>query len=299
MKDNSDFENQEMIKMYRTVCWVLMVAVIFTSLISAFLLEENRQLISLKLRFGPICCPWDEQFHWACRNEYDKLIKYYLNSGNDLVTKANNIDGLTGFQYSYVNKKFLAMEMMITYPSFLNAKSEEVGCIFEQACFRGNVKVVEILLKHQDSKYIITAKDGEDKTGYIRSCQMAKEEVVILLANHPDSKEMFPIKDAQGNTGFMNACRWGKYNIVKSLMDHPYYVDLFEKYFQDEQKHMTDAKDAPSSNYTNDVKAGYILAKENKKRNIRELFEKKMLEAWGNGGQKENICISQVDKAQN
>ena len=47
VKDNSDFENQEMIKMYWTVCWVLMVAVIFTSLISAFLLEENRQLISV------------------------------------------------------------------------------------------------------------------------------------------------------------------------------------------------------------------------------------------------------------
>ena len=282
VKDNSEFENQEMIKMYRTACWILFVAVILTSLVSAFLLEENRQLISLKLKFGPVCCPFDEQFHWACQSEYEKLIKHYLKSGKDLVTKANNIDGLTGFQYSYVNKIYLAMEMMITHPSFLNAKSEEVGCIFEEVCFRGNVEVVQILLKHRDSKYIITAKDGEDKTGFIRACQMGREEVALLLANHPGSKEMFPIKDGQSNTGFMNACCWGKFNVVRSLLDHPYYNDLFKKYLKDEQKHMTDAKDAPSSNYTNDVKAGYILAQQNKKRNIRDLFEKKMMEAWGN-----------------
>ena len=193
VKDNSDLENEELIDTYRTVCWLLMALVILTSLVSAFLLEENRQLISLKLRFGPICCPCDEQFHWACEKEYEKLIEYYLHSGNDLVTKANNIDGFTGFQYSYLNKKNLAMEMMITYPSFLNAKSEEVGCIFEEACFRGNVKVVQILLKHRDSKYIITAIDGENKTGFIRACLMGREEVALLLANQPSSKNMFPI----------------------------------------------------------------------------------------------------------
>jgi hypothetical protein len=137
-------------------------------------------------------------------------------------------------------------------------------------------------LKHRDSKYIITATDGENKTGFIRACQMGREEVALLLANHPGSKEMFPIKDGQSNTGFMNACCWGKFNVVRSLLDHPYYNDLFKKYLKDEQKHMTDAKNAPSSNYTNDVKAGYILAQQNKKRNIRDLFEKKMMEAWGN-----------------
>ena len=121
---------------------------------------------------------------------------------------------------------------------------------------------------------------------------MGREKVVLLLANHPDSKEVFPIKDGQSRTGFMNACRWGKLNIVRSLLDHPYYNDLFKEYLKDEQDHMTDAKGAPSSNYTNDVKAGYILAKEKKKRKITDFFEKKMLEAWGNCDQKENLCIT-------
>ena len=165
-------------------------------------------------------------------------------------------------------------------------------CIFEEVCFRGNVEVVQILLKHRDSKYIIIAKDGEDKTGFIRACQMGREEAALLLANHPDSKEMFRIRDGQSRTGFMNACRWGKFNIVRSLLDHPYYNDLFKKYLKDEQKHMADAKGAPSSNYTNDVKNGYILAKEKKKRKITDFFEKKMLEAWGNCNQKENVCIT-------
>ena len=90
----------------------------------------------------------------------------------------------------------------------------------------------------------------------------------------------------------MNACRWGKFNIVRSLLDHPYYNDLFKKYLKDEQKHMADPKGVPSSNYTNDVKAGYILAKEKKKRKITDFFEKKMLEAWGNSDPKDNICIT-------
>ena len=49
---------------------------------------------------------------------------------------------------------------------------------------------------------------------------------------------------------------------------------------------------AKGSNYTNDVKAGYVLAKEKKKRKITDFFDKKVLEAWGNCNQKENVCIT-------
>ena len=140
-------------------------------------MESGHSFLPNDSDFSNISDAMKSQSHIYVPEEYENLIKYYLNSGKDIVTKANNIDGLTGFQYSYVNKKYLAMEMLITHPSFLNAKSEEVGCIFEEVCFRGNVKVVQILLKHRDSKYMITAKDGEDKTGFIRACQMGREEV--------------------------------------------------------------------------------------------------------------------------
>ena len=78
-----------------------------------------------------------------------------LHSGKDLVIKARNIDGQTAFQYSYKNDKHLAMEMMIKNPKYLKETSKQVGWIFQEACFRGNSQVVEILLKHENSRYII------------------------------------------------------------------------------------------------------------------------------------------------
>ena len=104
-----------------------MAAIILTSLLSYFLFEENRQILGLRLRLGSLCCPEDQQFHWACEKEYKSLLKYYLHSSDTIVTKAKNLDGLTGFQYSYRNNKYVAMEMMITHPFFLDEKSVEIG----------------------------------------------------------------------------------------------------------------------------------------------------------------------------
>ena len=232
-----------------------MALVILTSLVSAFLLEENRQLISLKLRLGPICCPCDEQFHWACKKEYGRLLKHYLASGKEHITKVTNVDGHTGFQYAYKNKKYLAMEIMIQYPLYLDAASEEVGCIFEQACFKGDAKVVQILLNHENSRSLIIAKDGEQKTGFIRACQMGRVDIVSLLMDHPDSLEMFSIKDGEGNTGFMTACRWGKTTVVKRLLEHEYYKEMQKEYFKcKEDTEVT----------KNEVHIGYDLAYEHK-----------------------------------
>ena len=141
---------------------------------------------------------------------------------------------------------------MMKYPAFLDAKSEEVGCIFEEACFRGDAKVVKLLLKHENSKYIVTCKDGERKTGFIRACEMGREEVVSLLLKHQDCEEMFPIRDGQNMTGFMAACRWGKHSVVKLLLEHPYYKKLQKEYID----HIED-----SNVVKNEVQLGFELAK--------------------------------------
>ena len=247
----TESEIQQLVRYYKIFCWSMMGFIPLTSLLSHFLLEENRQLLGLKMGLKSICCPSNEQFHWACGKEYGRLIKRYLASGKEHVIKVTNVDNHTGFQYAYVNKKYLAMEIMIQYTSYLDATTEEVGCIFEQACFRGEFKVVQILLSHENSRYLIIAKDGEQKTGFIRACQMGKVDIVALLMDHPDSLEMFSIKDGEGNTGFMTACRWGKTTVVKRLLKHKYYKEMLQEYFnQKEDPEVT----------KNEVHLGYDLA---------------------------------------
>lgn len=251
----TESEIQQLVNYYKIFCWSMMGFIPLTSLLSHFLLEENRQLLGLKMGLKSICCSSNEQFHWACKKEYGRLIKHYLASGKEHVIKATNVDGLTGFQYAYMNKKHLAMEIMIQYPSYLDATSEEVGCIFEQACFRGDTKVVQLLLSHENSRSLIIAKDGEQKTGFTRACQMGRVDIVSLLIDHPNSLEMFGIKDGKGWTGFMTACRWGKTTVIKRLLQQEYYKEMQKEYFkQVEDPEVT----------KNEVHLGYDLAKEHK-----------------------------------
>ena len=60
----------ENIQDFEIFYWCLIPIVVLTSLGSYLLLEERRQIISLYLRFGPICCDEKNQFIWACKREY-------------------------------------------------------------------------------------------------------------------------------------------------------------------------------------------------------------------------------------
>ena len=146
------------------------------------------------------------------------------------------------------------MAALIKYPDFLDADSEEVGCIFEQACYRGETKCVKILLSHPKSIKIILAKDGEDKTGFIRACQMGREEIVSLLLNHPNSQQMFPIQDGDNMTGFMIACRWGKLGVVTMLLKQSYFKDLSVDYKEETDGNICIVVE-------NEVQSGFKLAK--------------------------------------
>ena len=153
-----------------------------------------------------------------------------------------------------------------------------MGCIFQEACCRGNSQVVGILLKHENSRYIITARDCEAKIGFIRAVQLGIEEVFSLLAKHCDSKEMFEIRDGENTTGFMTACYWGKVNIVKLLLKHPYYTKEFDNYIKHEIKVMNEGSNPLV--YINDVRSGYNFARQNRKKRVYDFFDQKVLEAW-------------------
>ena len=139
----------------------LIPTVILTSLGSYFLVEQKRQIISLKFGFGPICCDEKNQFHWACRREYLTLINYYLDSPKMVeVLKETDVNGENGFQFSYRNKKLRSLQALLQH-SKKHFDTKSVRRTFWDSCYRGNIKVVELFAKHPQKDRIFTEKDYE------------------------------------------------------------------------------------------------------------------------------------------
>ena len=139
--------------------WCLIPVVIFTSLGSYFLLEERRQLISLKIRLGPICCDEKDQVHWACKREHLSLIEHYLDSSVNIVNEIN-VDGHNPFHFSHKNSKMQAMKILVQHPKGI-FDTKEVRSTFWKACFRGNIEILEVFLVHPQKQVLFTEKDHE------------------------------------------------------------------------------------------------------------------------------------------
>ena len=141
--------------------WCLIPVVVFTSFGSYFLLEERRQMISLKIGLGPICCDERDQIHWACERGHLSLIHHYLDSPEmvDVVNEIN-VDGQNAFHFSHENSKMKAMKILIQHPkNFFNTRN--VRSIFWKACYRGNMEVLELFLDHPQKEMLFTEQDYE------------------------------------------------------------------------------------------------------------------------------------------
>ena len=149
---------------FETFHWCLIPVVILTSLGSYFLLEERRQMISLKIGLGPICCDERDQIHWACEREHLTLIRYYLDSSEmvDVVNKIN-VDGQNLFHFSHENSKMQAMKILIQHPkNFFDTTN--VRSIFWKACYRGNIEILELFLDYPLKQRLFMEEDY-DGTG--------------------------------------------------------------------------------------------------------------------------------------
>ena len=158
------------INTFETFYWCLIPIVILTSFLSYFLLEERRQMISLQLGFGPICCDERDQIHWACKREHQTLIHHYLDS-TEMVDVVNeiNVDGQNAFQFSHDNSKTKAMKILLQHPkNFFDAT--KVRSIFWKACYRGNIEILKLFLNHPQKQRLFTEKDydGAGKKTYTR-----------------------------------------------------------------------------------------------------------------------------------
>ena len=139
--------------------WCLIPVVIFTSLGSYFLAEERRQLMSLKMRLGPICCDKRDEIHWACKREHLSLVRHYLDSGVDIVNETN-VDGQNAFHFSHENSKMPVMKLLLQHPKS-NFDTKTLRSIFWKACYHGNIEVLEVFLVHPDKQRLFTEKDHD------------------------------------------------------------------------------------------------------------------------------------------
>ena len=142
--------------------WCLIPVVIFTSLGSYFLVEERRQLMSLKIRLGAICCDERDQIHWACKREHLSLVRHYLDSEVDIVNEIN-VDGQNAFHFSHENSKMPVMKLLLQHPKS-NFDTTTLKNIFWNACYRGNTEILEVFLVHPQLQMLFTEKDY-DGTG--------------------------------------------------------------------------------------------------------------------------------------
>ena len=88
---------------------------------------------------------------------------------------------------------------------------------FIKSCFKGSVKVLEVLVREGAGKIDVNAKDNNGWTGFIIACicgHLAAIQELIKM----DELDV-NAKDNSGWTGFMIACFHGRLAIVRLLLD--------------------------------------------------------------------------------
>ena len=93
--------------------------------------------------------------------------------------------------------------------------------MFHNACLRGHVDVVTLLLKESESKDIqINATNRNGDTAFHMACSKGQIEVATCLLNESQSRNIpVSIKNKSGNTAFHLACSEGQEGIVTLLLN--------------------------------------------------------------------------------
>ena len=90
------------------------------------------------------------------------------------------------------------------------------GKIF-QACNRGYIEIVKLLLKHSD-KIDLNARNNRGQTAFIGACAYGKVHVVQFLLSHPNIE--VNTHDDKGWTALVWAYTNNHKDVVKLLIDH-------------------------------------------------------------------------------
>ena len=92
-----------------------------------------------------------------------------------------------------------------------------------QACNRGHIEIVKLLLKHSDN-IDLNAKDNHGQTAFIGGCRYGRGKVVKFLLTLPCIE--VNAQDNQGWTAMLWACFNGNKDVVQLLLDNSDRIEL-------------------------------------------------------------------------
>ena len=104
----------------------------------------------------------------------------------------------------------------------LNAKNNHGQTAFIGGCRYGRGKVVQFLLA--DPCIEVNTQDDKGRTAIIWACLNGNKDVVQLLLDNSDRIEL-NARDGNGCTAFMKACFHGEKEVVQLLMEHSKYIN--------------------------------------------------------------------------
>ena len=171
---------------------VMVPIVIITSLFSYLQMEEEKQLLALKIGLGSICCEEKDEFKWALEHKYDKVTQHLLDSAKKSLFGEFDFDFIDG---------------------------QKLQLLFLESCRKGWINVVNKLLRHSENDSFIASKDEKDETGILKACNGAHNEVVMVLLQNPSTRVI--ITNAEFSIIFIKACKYGWNAIVEALLKHP------------------------------------------------------------------------------
>ena len=137
----------------------------------------------------------------------DKVINFGIPHVGELIFESINTPGLV--KCLLVSETWKVMAENVLFKRWN-------GRLF-QACNRGYIEVVELLLKHSDN-IDLNVRNNRGQTAFIGSCAYGQRRIVQLLLSHPNIE--VNARDNKGFTALEWACNNNHNDVVKLLLDH-------------------------------------------------------------------------------
>ena len=167
-------------------------------------------------------------FMLACKggwmNIVEQLLKHPLS--REIVVQKDE-EGRTGILYASLFKKEDVVIALLK-----NSDNEEMlNMIFGPACSDGMIKLVKLILEHQNNPEIFSFKDNKGKTAFIHACYGGRIEIVQMILDRQSNQEILALKDNEGKTGFIHAHLTHREEVVSLLLSHPCNEDMLNSSF--------------------------------------------------------------------
>ena len=147
-----------------------MPTLILSGFLVTFLIEEKRQILCLKFLKGPVCCANQDQFIWAFKRKYLKIIDFYAQKSKEEILNQTSDSGGNWYEYLKEIEDHEIMKFIMEhekFDKFVQSQNRQKMNIFLLACQNGDLEMVKAILdfyklKKEAHQYLI---NGDLKEG--------------------------------------------------------------------------------------------------------------------------------------